>query len=229
MVPSKGVLTIVGDVDPDYIKERLSFLLRDFKASPHAFTSHESPPPLPKIHEKKVKKDTFQTQILLGFQTPGLKSKERIPLEVLSAALSGQDGRLFRILRDEKALAYSVTSLVIFYPERSAFIFYIACSPEKTKEAIQGFWDILKEISKKGLTEEEISRAKKRLLGDLKVSLQSNIAKSEDMAVNEVLGLGWDYSKKFEKEVNKVSSEEIKDIIKKYFSKDRSFLLILGK
>ena len=87
----------------------------------------------------------------------------------------------------------------------------------------------MKEISKKGLTEEEISRAKKRLLGDLKVSLQSNIAKSEDVAVNEVLGLGWDYSKKFEKEVNKVSSEEIKDIIKKYFSKDRSFLLILGK
>ncbi len=228
-VPSRGVITVVGDVEPDYIKEKLNSLLEDFKDSPQAFKGEEKEPSLPKIHEQKIKKDAFQTQILLGFQTPGINSKEKVALEVLSSALSGQDGRLFRILRDEKALAYTVTSLVVFYPKRSAFIFYIACSPEKTKEAIQGFWEILEDVSKNGLTKEEIERGKKRLLGEAKVSLQSNIAKAEDMSVNQVLGLGWDYYKKFEKQVNKVSEEDIKELLKKYFSKDRSFLLILGK
>ena len=48
------------------------------------------------------------------------------------------------------------------------------------------------------------------------------------MALNEVLGLGWDYQKKYEEEIKRVDAERLKDIIKKYLKKDRAYLLILG-
>ncbi len=226
--PKKGVLVIIGDFDPYYLKAKLFSLLKDWKQISN-YKVEEKEPTLPKEKIKKIKKETFQTQILLGFQTPGLNSKEMTALEVLNSALSGQDGRLYKILRDERALAYAVTSFLIFYPKKSAFIFYIACSPEKKESAISGFWEILEDISKNGLTQEEIERAKNRLIGEEKLSLQSNLSKAEDMAVNEVLGLGWDYYLKYEKLVNEVTHEGIKNLINKYLTKDKSVLLILGK
>jgi zinc protease len=117
----------------------------------------------------------------------------------------------------------------VFYPKKSAFVLYIGCSPEKEEAAIAGFWEILEEISQKGLTSEEIERAKNRLLGKLKLGLQSNLAKAEDMAVNEVLKLGWDYSQKYENMLQSIKQEDIQKFIKTYLKKDNAVLFILGK
>lgn len=226
--PERGVLVITGDFDSEKMKDKLRALSTTWKRSAEKLIE-ESEPPTPKEKIKRVKKESFQTQILLGFQIPGLLSRDRIPIEVLNGALSGQDGRLFKILRDKRSLAYAVTSFLLLYPKKSALIFYIACSPEKEKEAISGYFEILKEIKEKGLTEKELERAKNRLLGRHRTSLQSNIAKAEDMAVNEVLGLGWNYSNKYEEELKKITSKEVKEVIEKYLDEDKAFLLILGK
>lgn len=230
VTPEKAVLTVVGDVDPFILKQKLESYLKDWKASKvRVKEEEEEEPKLPSQKTQKIKKETFQNQILLGFQTPGLNSKEKLVLEILSSALSGQDGRLFRILRDERSLAYSVTSFTVFYPKKSAFVLYIGCSPEKEEAAIAGFWEILEEISQKGLTSEEIERAKNRLLGKLKLGLQSNLTKAEDMAVNEVLNLGWDYSQKYENMLQSIKQEDIQKFIKTYLKKDNAVLFILGK
>lgn len=228
VTPEKAVLTVVGDVDPFILKQKLESYLKDWKTS-KVRVKEEEEPKLPSQKTQKIKKETFQNQILLGFQTPGLNSKEKLVLEILSSALSGQDGRLFRVLRDERSLAYSVTSFTVFYPKKSAFVLYIGCSPEKEEAAIAGFWEILEEISQKGLTSEEIERAKNRLLGKLKLGLQSNLTKAEDMAVNEVLNLGWDYSQKYENMLQSIKQEDIQKFIKTYLKKDNAVLFILGK
>ncbi|WP_333570675.1 pitrilysin family protein [Thermodesulfobacterium commune] len=228
VTPEKAVLTVVGDVDPFILKQKLESYLKDWKTS-KVRVKEEEEPKLPSQKTQKIKKETFQNQILLGFQTPGLNSKEKLVLEILSSALSGQDGRLFRVLRDERSLAYSVTSFTVFYPKKSAFVLYIGCSPEKEEAAIAGFWEILEEVSKKGLTLEEIERAKNRLLGKLKIGLQSNLAKSEDIAVNEVLNLGWDYSQNYENMLQYIKQEDIQKFIKTYLKKENAVLFILGK
>jgi len=227
--PNKGTLVIVGNFDPFFLKEKIKTLLMDWGSQSHKTIPEEPEPTYPKKLITRLEKETYQTQILLGFQTPGLNSKEKVTLEVLNSALSGQNGRLFRILRDERSLAYVVTSFLIFYPKKSAFVLYIGCSPEKEKEAISGFWKILEKIKKDGFEPEEIERAKNRLIGTQKLSLQSNLSISEDMAVNEVLGLGWNYSSLYENLVKSVTQEDIKNLIKTFLKKERSVLFILGK
>ncbi len=227
--PDKGTLVIVGNFDPFFLKEKIKTLLMDWDSQSYKTILEEPEPSYPKKLITRLEKETYQTQILLGFQTPGLNSKEKVALEVLNSALSGQNGRLFRILRDERSLAYVVTSFLIFYPKKSAFVLYIGCSPEKEKEAISGFWEILEKIKKDSFEPEEIERAKNRLIGTQKLSLQSNLSISEDMAVNEVLGLGWNYSSLYENLVKSVTQEDIKNLIKTFLKKERSVLFILGK
>lgn len=227
--PDKGTLVIVGNFDPFFLKEKIKTFLMDWVSQSHKTIFEEPEPNYPKKLITRLEKETYQTQILLGFQTPGLNSKEKVALEVLNSALSGQNGRLFRILRDERSLAYVVTSFLIFYPKKSAFVLYIGCSPEKEKEAISGFWEILEKIKKDGFEPEEIERAKNRLIGSQKLSLQSNLSISEDMAVNEVLGLGWNYSSLYENLVKSVTQEDIKNLIKTFLKKEKAVLFILGK
>ncbi len=226
--PKKGVLVVVGDFDPEDLKSRITKLFEDWTPKDSEILEEKEPPP-PQKSLKRVFKDSFQTQILLGFQGPGLLEEERIALEILNSALSGQDGPLFRILRDERSLAYAVTSFLILYPKKSALVFYIACSPDKEKQAISGFFEILSQIRKEGLSPKELEKAKNRLLGRYFLSLQSNLAKAEDSAINEVLGLGWDYSQKYVNLVKKVDSQKIKEIIEKYLKQEKAFLLILGR
>ncbi len=227
--PNKGILTVVGNFDPEYLKEKLKDLLGEWKSLSSEKIYEEQDPSFPQHTYYRVEKETFQTQILLGFQTPGLKAKEKIALEVLNSALSGQNGRLFKILRDEKSLAYVVTSLLIFYPKKSAFILYIACSPEKEKLAISSFWEILENIKNNGLTLSEIERAKNRLIGSQKLSLQSNLSIAEDLTINEILGLGWEYSYLYEKLVKSITQEDIKELITKFLKKENALLFILGR
>ncbi len=227
-IPSKGVLTIVGDFPVDYVKEKIKNLFENWKKDVKVSYKEEKTPPKPKEKEKFVKKESFQTQIFLGFQTPGLNSSEKEALELLSSALSGQSGRLFKILREKEALAYTVVPILIFYPKKSVFLFYIGCAPKKTEKAIKGFWKIIDDLSQNGLTEEELKRGKNMIVGELKMSEQSNIYKAETMAVDEVLGLGWNYPEKFVKKVESLTNENIKEVVKKYLTPENSFLFILG-
>jgi len=227
--PERGVLVITGNFELNSVKEKIKNLFKDWKSETQETILEEPEPIFPKNLFTRVEKETFQTQILLGFQTPGLNAKEKVALEILNSALSGQNGRLFKILRDEKSLAYSVTSFLIFYPKKSAFVLYIGCSPEKEKSAITGFWEILEEIKTHGLLPEEIERAKNRLIGSLKLELQSNLSISEEMAINEVLGLGWNYSFLYENLVKSVTDEDIKNLIESFLKRENAVLFILGK
>jgi len=89
--------------------------------------------------------------------------------------------------------------------------------------------EILEKIKKDGFEPEEIERAKNRLIGSQKLSLQSNLSISEDMAVNEVLGLGWNYGSLYENLVKSVTQEDIKNLIKTFLKKEKAVLFILGK
>ena len=61
------------------------------------------------------------------------------------------------------------------------------------------------------------------------MSLQSNLSISEDMAINEVLGLGWNYSSFYENLVKSVTQEDIKSIVDAFLKKDKAVLFVLGK
>jgi len=224
---NQATLVFVGDFDPVELKIKIKKYF-DERSIGNGTVKAEPDPLLPKPEKKFKFKESFQTQILLGFVLPGILSPERPAFEVLNSIFSGMESRLFRILRDERSLAYATTSFLIMHPKASVLIFYIACSPEKTDQAVAGFFEILEKAATDGFSQEEVERGKNRLLGRYRISLQSNIAKAEDMALNEVLGLGWDFQKKYEEEIKKVDEERLKEMVKKYLNKDRSYLLILG-
>ena len=227
--PDTAVLSVVGDVNADSIIQKLQTILESW----HNFTDLSipviSPPAILKSPELfAISKDKQQVHLVLGFRGAPLNSEERYPVEVLNAILSGQGGRLFSILRDRDSLAYSVTSINSLGLDYGAFAFYLACSPDKKEEAIKSLWREIYRIMDTPVSTEEIDRAKKWIIGTHEIDLQTNEASALDMALNELYGLGYDFSLHYGAKIEKVTKEDIRKAAKKIFTPDKYVLIQVG-
>jgi len=79
-------------------------------------------------------------------------------------------------------------------------------------------------LASEGLTNEELARAKKKLVGQQQIALQSNDAFGYQCALDELYGLGFDHYKALEREVEAVTLDEIKRVAAKYF-RDQLYVL----
>ena len=84
--------------------------------------------------------------------------------------------------------------------------------------------DEIYKLANEGLSFEELTRAKKKLIGQQEIANQSNDAFGYHCALDELYGLGFDYYKRLEHDVNSVTPEHIKQVAAKYF-RDQPYVL----
>jgi zinc protease len=228
MIPQNMVLAVVGDVRTDQVVELVEKLFGKFSGP--AF----SPPPVPAepslkdIRRAVFAKDSRQTHILFGFPGVSFADQDRYALEVLAGILSGQGGRLFVELRDRQALAYSVFAFSQEGLEPGVFSLYIASSPEKTKEAIDGIRTELVKIIKEEPGEEELKRAVNNIVGGFEIGLQRNSALAATMAFNELYRLGYDFHLRYPEKLLKVTAQQVLQAARKYINLGTYVLTLVG-
>ena len=72
-------------------------------------------------------------------------------------------------------------------------------------------------LSKDGLSEEELARAKKKLLGSEAIRNQSNTAFAATVAVDELVGLGFDNYLRRREQVERATIGDVRAAAAKYF------------
>lgn len=227
-VPQNMVLAIVGDVDTDMVVDRVKELFGGFEGKPFSSPEIGTQAPPETARTSSVIKRREQVHVVLGFLGTTFSEEDRYPLEVVNAVLSGQGGRLFTNLRDVKSLAYGVTSFLRPGLDRGSFGVYIATSPEKLGDAVDGIKGELMSIAKDGVSEEELLRAKRYLIGTHEIGLQTNSDQAFDLAQNERYGLGYDFSRRYVEAIENVSVRDVLRVARKYIQLDRYTLVTVG-
>jgi zinc protease len=229
VIPDRGVLSIVGNVNAEEI---ISNIETRFSAwSVKSSIPLSTPPPPDSLLSPKIltlDKEKQQTHTVLGFSGTTLYSPDRYATQTLNAVLSGQGGRLFTNLRGKEGLAYSVTSFLGLGLDYGCFAFYIACSPEKKDRALKSLWREIYRITNEPIAEDELERAKKWLIGTHEIGLQTNRAKAMDMALNELYGLGYNFSSEFVRKIEEVTANQILNVAKKTIDSQRYVLVRVG-
>ncbi len=227
-IPSNFVLAVAGDLDRErllhYIKKRFSM----FSPSARSIPSIPPEPPLESARVAGLQKAGAQTHLVIGYLGAGLKSRENESMELLQTALSGQGGRLFIQLRDRESLAYSVTAFRQPGLETGVFGVYIACDPKKLDHAKKALFAQLDQIRTDGLSPEELASAKKYLIGNLRIDLQTNGSRAMQMALDELYGLGYDHTPKFIDDIRKVTLVDIKKAAQKIITPGKYVLVTVG-
>ena len=132
------------------------------------------------FHERS----TGQSHIYLGFPGVAAADDSRFPMEVANTVLGGgMSSRLFRTIREELGLAYSVFSDVACYSDTGTWIIYAATAPETVAEVVGAIRREINRLNSKGIASDDIMLAKRKLCGGLVLSSETNY--------NSMLRLGY--------------------------------------
>lgn len=201
-------------------------------AAAKALPAPENDPAVPTVPAWKNTKELDltlagrqQAHLFLVFPTVGAGSPDEAGLDLMQNILAGQSGLLFRDLRDEQGLGYTVTAMPWKADKTGALIFYIGTEPEKMQQAEQGFRKVIASLQTDLLPEEELVRGKNQMEGDYYRDHQSLASRSAEAAILTVMHRPLDASRKLVEDASKVTPEQIRDLAVKYFVTDKAYTL----
>src|SRR5204863_976904 len=186
-----------------------------------------NPPPSPQLTGTKIvetEREKAQAVLVAGFRGADVFSPDRYALELIDEASSDLGSRLFIRIREQMGLAYYVGASQMQGLVPGLFAFYLGTDPQKIGQVKAALLEEISQLAAFGLTNEELVRAKNKLIGEQRIANQSNDSFGYMAALDELYGLGFDHYKKLEPEVNAVALDEIKRVAAKYF-RDQPFVL----
>jgi zinc protease len=169
-----------------------------------------------------------QAHLAFAFRTFPITDKRRLAIELGSTVLGGQGGRLFRDLRDSRSLAYSLGTSHIIQAQAGSFFAFIGTAPEKMEEAFRELRTHLERMANERVSEQELERAKKSILGGRNIDAQYFHYQASQLAMSDLYGLDFDSFLRFDERVNAVTTEDIVSAFSAAFQEGSMVSCIVG-
>lgn len=227
--PEQLVVSVVGDVSTAEVVDHFRSALESLPlvSGMTALPPEEPRQTMIRTARKAVEKQ--QAHIVLGFQGVSLANPDRYALKMLETILSRQGGRLFYELREQRALAYSVTAFGVEGLAPGVVGVYVGTDPGKVDEATTAARAELKRVQDEFVGADELDQAKKYLTGSYEISLQSNSAQCEEMGFNELYNLGYENGRRYLTAINAVTAEDLRRVARRYFDDAVHTLVVVGR
>jgi zinc protease len=230
--PERLVVSVVGSVGSkefdrwaqDFDQKLLQ--MKKSSAPLNLNVAQESPLKAPRWVEKNLGRE--QLHILVGGMGVQLNHPDRLKIQLLHTLLGGQSGRLFIELREKKSLAYSVAPVSFEGVEPGYIGTYIACSPSKRKEAVEGIQSVHEALAKKGPSPSEVKRAQEYYLGRRAMDLQGDSSLSSYYGLEEVYGLPILTDEQMVKAVQSITAKDIQSVCEKYLIAQNKVTAVVG-
>jgi len=224
LVAKNGVISVFGNVNAAEVKRLFEQALGKMKPGTLALTDARPPAPITKTGIVESNKEKAQGVIMVGYRGVDMFNKDRHALELIDEASSDLGSRFFIRIREQMGLAYYVGASQMQGLVPGLFAFYLGTDPQKIEPVKTALLDEIRKLASEGLTQEELARAKKKLIGQHQIAMQSNDSFGYQCALDELYGLGFDHYKSLEREVEAVALDEIKRVAAKYF-RDQPYVL----
>ncbi len=217
-----GVLAVFGDVDANTVYEQVKASLSDLPEGADVLTNLPAAPN-PTTDESVTEiREKNQAIVMIGYPGVSLDSPDRVIMELIDTASSDLGSRFFNRIREELGLAYFVGTTQLIGPTPGMLVFYLGTDPTKVDTVRREFKDEIAKLAKDGLTEEELAKAKKKLLGSEAIRDQSDSAMAQAIALDELFGLGTDFRDQRRAAVEKATVADTQRVSSQYFGKPGS-------
>jgi zinc protease len=217
-VGSNVVISICGDIDIEALPALIESRLRGIKNRQPVKTLSSELPPLDKRIEILNAMDKEQAVVMAGFRSPGIEDPERYPLQILSSIYSGHAGRLYENIRQRKAMAYTLGVFGMTGIDTGSFIFYSAASDENIELITQAIFEEIKLVNEGAISQEDMDSARKSLVSQYQIGLQTAGAFAQKIALDELYGLGYKHYLLYPEIINQISRDQVVQLSNKYFN-----------
>lgn len=176
------------------------------------------------------KSNSFQSALKIGRRMFIKNHEDFIPMQVLSTVLGGYFGsRLIKNIREEKGYTYSVFSAMVNMEDSGHFVITTEVSAEYTQNAIDEIFKEMKLLQTDLIPESELILVRNVIIGQVlrildgpfgiaDVAIENVQNDTDNRSVGEMIRI-----------INKIESEQLRELAKKYFNKEDMSVVIVGK
>ena len=190
--------------------------------------------PFKKIKQTKVRinifyKMTDQANLILGVEGFNRYDDKRYAADVLSVILGeGMSSRLFIQVRERRGLAYRVSASHNCYADTGIFTAYAGLKLEKVYEGLEVIYAELMQTALEKVTEAELKKAKEMIRGRIALQSESTNFLAEYFGTNFVLEQKIETFDEYLQNIDKLTTEDIRDVAKELFIKEKFNLQVIG-
>ncbi len=228
--PENMIMAVAGDITRD---EAISKINRYFGAWNR--TEEEIKEiPCPEMDNdgtiNYIYKEAPQSIIIMGCLAPDKKSPDFYPFTVLDFILGsgGFRSRIMREVRNNAGLAYSAGSFYNGRGDYGVFGAYAFTKSSSTAEVLSLIMSIIDDVRNSNVEESEISWAKKSINNSFIFSFDSTAKIAIQQMLIKYNKLPDDFLTTYRDKIEKVTIEDLKRVAKKYLSRNRATILVLG-
>ncbi len=170
-----------------------------------------------------------QVHIAIGFPTVPAGAPERMALEVLHTVLGGgMSSRLFQHVREERGLAYTITSFVRYYTDAGYLGVYAAAEPKRAEAILSIVMEEIADLARAGPRDDELARAKRRVRGLFLLGLETPGGRMGRLGWHSALGLPLSSPEEVLRDLDAVTAEDIRRLAVEYLLPERTSLALVG-
>jgi predicted Zn-dependent peptidase len=178
----------------------------------------------------KNKKALEQVQICLGVPAPPITDENRYATLILNTVLGGgMSSRLFQTIREERGMAYSVFSDLSPYRDTGTLCVYAGTSVGKALECIDLVLEEFRKLKDEPLPEEELTRAKDQLKGNILMGLESSNSRMANLARQEIYFGQFFTADEIIARIDAVDTEQVQAMAARLFDPERIAVTLLGR
>jgi len=220
-VPNNLTFIVVGDVDAGAIRQQLGDFFKAYPARSLAPLYIPAEPPQLGRRETHQEFVTELTRLSLAWHIPEITHPDVPALDLLSTILGdGRSSRLYRQVREESGLAYGVSAFSYTPGDPGMLGVDATVEPEKRDAARDLILKIIGEIKAKGVTSEELAKAKKISLSHHLGALTTMRGQASDLGSNWFLTRNLNFTRDYLAAVQKIASDDVRRVAGKYLVDD---------
>ncbi len=224
--PRRMVVSVVGDFDPDEILPVVESIVGSLQAQEDTQFSIPKEPVLTQRRERQESTPRREALVMIGF--PGLKVGDpQVPaLDLIEGLLSGGAGRLFTEVREKRGMAYTVGAFAVHGVDPGAFVLYAVTDPVHLETVREALLEETGRLALAPVLQEELDRVREGILGGRRIARQAQATLAAQIGMDELYGLGYDFSERYEAHIKAVRPEEIQVLAKSLLDPKRSVVLV---
>lgn len=226
--PDNLLLTAVGNVTHAQLVRLADNFFKKFPArSPRDFAF-----PVPTLFVNnfyKKNESLNQLYVILGFESLSSVSPLRNRFSIMNDILGGgMSSRLFQEIREEKGLAYTVSSFSDSYLDCGLHLIYSIIDKEKIDEYLDAVKAEIRHLKQKGITQEELDRSRDHMKASVILGLESNVNRMRLHISNE-LSLKREVTiEEIVDDINRATVEDINRLFHDYMDLDNMTVFFYG-
>lgn len=230
--PKNMVISVNGNISEKDVVNKFSNIFAPKEGVCFNYSDYAS-----KIYPLETPRDSLKTVedlkaawIFMGWQAAGIISpKDCTTLQVIDAILgSGMSSRLFKNIRDQEGLAYTLGSSYSPKILKGSFTLYIGTNPATLNLAKEKMLSEINRLKTEFVSDKELQEAKDKIIGNYIISQETNMDRATTVGWFETSGRGFDFKDKYEKAINSVTASEIMEVANKYFNENYVTSIVEG-